>query len=96
MTEELNPYTQNTQIEGLLQFARSLPDFPHKALVIQRLETANINRYQETMLTLNELLAGDDLKSQAEAAPGEITREQIQELLTRITGLESMETFDQG
>jgi len=96
MSEELNPNTQNTEIEGLLQFARSLPEFPNKALVVQRLETANINRYQETMLTLNELLASDDLKSQAEATPGEITREQIQELLTRITGLESLETFDQG
>lgn len=73
--------------ENVIMFARSLPDFPDKIKIIERLETRNVNRYQEAMGTLAELLVGDP-DPLAGCGSG-ITREQLEELRSRIASLEA-------
>lgn len=77
-------------IDSVIAYAKSLPDFPNKALVVQRLETRNLNRYQEARLNLNEVLGSDDAPM---ASPGQaaVTRDQLQCLVDRISLLEANE-----
>ena len=86
MSEELNPNTQDDSIEAIAEYARSLPGFPNKELVLQRLETGNLNRYQEAILTLNENIAALETTPAGESSA---SREQLQSLLDRIARLES-------
>ncbi len=73
-------------IDEVIAYAKSLPDFPNKAQVVQRLETRNLNRYQEAVLFLNELLAADAAPAAAPGSPA-VAREQIQKLVDRIAEL---------
>ena len=91
---EMNPFTQTEGIDQIVAYAKGLPDFPNKALIVQRLETGNINRYQEAMLNINEVIAQYDTHDTAHDTSA--TKEQLQGLLDRITALESQDTFDQG
>lgn len=85
----MNPINEDS-IEEVIELANSLPDFPNKQTVINRLETGNLNRYQEAQLLLNELLANTEAPS---AAPGEpaISMDQIQALHDRISNLGAAE-----
>jgi len=72
-------------IDSVIKFAEALPDFPNKSFVLERLETRNMNRYQEALATLNELFAEAD-------APGGIdakTKSGLQELANRLARLEA-------
>lgn len=73
-------------IDEVILFARSLPDFPNKPTVLNRLETRNLNRYQEAQMLLNEVLATNESPS---SGPGQesASLEQIQELADRIAKL---------
>lgn len=78
------------QVDSVIAFAKSLPDFPNKAIVVQRLETRNLNRYQEALMNLHEILAQDE--PPLPSATGEpILREQLEELRHRISRLEANE-----
>lgn len=70
--------------ETVIAHIRTMPDFTHKALIIERLQTRNVNRYQEALLKLNELLVEGN-----SALSNGVTNEQIQNLITRIARLES-------
>jgi hypothetical protein len=73
-------------VDNVIAFARSLPDFPNRALVLDRLEQRNVNRYQEAMLSLNEALAiFDYTKTHADGA----SKQQIQQLIDRLARLEA-------
>jgi len=74
-------------IEDVIAFARALPEFPSKAKIVERLETRNVNRYQEAMGTLAELLVTDPDPLQA-CGTG-ITRGQLEQLRERIARLEA-------
>ena len=97
MTEELNPNTQDDSIDAVLAYARALPDFPNKALVLQRLETGNLNRYQEALLNLNEQIANLENAANASDAgaaqppTGDATAQQLQALVSRIAKLEAQD-----
>jgi len=78
----------SANIEDVLAYTRALPDFPNKALIVQRLETGNLNRYQEALLTLNEVLAAETTPS-AEACGAGVSKEQLQELADQIARLEA-------
>ena len=82
------PDAKSESIESVLAYARSLPDFPNKALILQRLETGNLNRYQEAMLNLNETLAADDAPI-ASTSGEAVTRQQLEVLLNKIARLEA-------
>ncbi len=82
--------TQMVNIDEVIAFAKALPDFPHKALVVQRLETRNLNRYQEALMNLNEVLAADDAP-QAGADGKAVTCDQLQLLVDRISLLEAQD-----
>lgn len=86
MTDELNPNTQDDSIETIVEYARNLPGFPNKEIVVQRLETGNLNRYQEALLALNETIAGLEENGTPE---GSATKEQLQSLINRIARLEA-------
>lgn len=77
-------------IDDVVAFTAALPDFPNKALVLKRLETGNLNRYQEALLTLNETLAEWDNPI---AAAGErpVTRAQLERLVDRISILQAQD-----
>lgn len=77
-------------IEDVIRYARELPDFPHKALVVERLETRNINRYQEALLNLNEILANDEAPD-ASACGGAVSRQQLEALVDKIAVLEAQD-----
>lgn len=77
-------------LENVIAFVNSLPDFPNKALVLQRLETGNLNRYQEALLTINDTLSSEEAPlagSNGEA----VTREQLQTVVNRIALLQAQE-----
>lgn len=84
--------TELENIEHVIAYAKALPDFPNKALVVQRLETRNLNRYQEARMNLNEVLAADGAP-QADACGVAVTREQLQTLIDRISLLEAQDIF---
>ena len=77
-------------IDSVIRYVKELPDFPNKALVLNRLETRNLNRYQEALLSLNETLASPEPPI---AAPGAsvATMDQLQTLAQRISALEANE-----
>lgn len=75
-------------IDSVIAFAKSLPDFPNKAFVVERLEMRNVNRYQEAMGSLNETLASNPNPDEA-CTGGAATGSQIQELVNRIARLEA-------
>jgi hypothetical protein len=89
MTEEINPNTQTDTIDDIIAYARSLPDFPNKALILQRLETRNLNRYQEAALTINEVLAMPNSPDAPAAGGKAVTADQLQSLIDRISRLEA-------
>lgn len=75
-------------IDSVISYAKSLPDFPNKAIIVQRLETRNLNRYQEALQNLNETLAAP--QPPLPGANGEaVTLDQLQTLATRISHLEA-------
>mgnify|MGYP007049509541 CR=1 FL=1 len=77
-------------IDSVIAYAKSLPDFPNKAIIVQRLETRNLNRYQEALLNLHETLAATE--QPIAGVDGEaITREQLEILVNRISKLEANE-----
>jgi hypothetical protein len=76
------------EVESVLAYARSIPDFPGKALVLEQLETRNVNRFQQAMGKLNELLVTTEQPA-VSCAGGGATRDQIQELVERITRLDA-------
>ena len=78
----------SANIEDVIAYARALPDFPNKALIMQRLETGNLNRYQEALQTLNEVLAMETTPN-AEACGTGVSMEQLQELADQIARLEA-------
>lgn len=69
--------------ETVISHIRAMPDFTHKEFVIERLQTRNVNRYQEAVLKLNELIVEDG------NGDGTVNSVEIQNLITRITRLES-------
>ncbi len=73
--------------ETVIAHIRTMPDFTHKEFVIERLQTRNVNRYQEALLKLNELIVQDrpDMAAGLEA----VSADKIQNLITRIARLES-------
>ena len=75
-------------VENVVAYAQSIPDFPGKPLVLEQLETRNVNRFQQAMGKLNELLVSnpDPISS---CAGGGASREQIQELVNRIAQMEA-------
>ena len=73
--------------ETVIAHIRSMADFTHKEFVIERLQTRNVNRYQEAVLKLNELIV-EDRGPNADVTEM-VSAEQIQNLITRITRLES-------
>jgi hypothetical protein len=81
--------TKFDDIDQVLAFARSVPEFPNKALVVSRLETRNLNRFQEAILVVNESIVNAE-------AQGEST-ETLVALLNRIEKLEANDKVaDQG
>lgn len=78
-------------VDEVIAHARSLPDFPDKSVVIGRLETRNVNRYQEALMALNELV----VKAESEdAGPGNsASKEQLQGLIDKIARLESADNL---
>lgn len=75
-------------IESVITYAKSLPDFPNKQLIVQRLETHNLNRYQEALLNLNEILSTPEAPL-PDATGKAVTMEELQTLATRISRLEA-------
>lgn len=71
--------------ETVIAHIRSMPDFTHKEFVIERLQTRNVNRYQEAVLKLNELIVEDGDGGES----GTVSGVEIQNLISRITRLES-------
>ncbi len=84
--------TELENIDNVIAYAKGLPDFPNKAIVVQRLETQNLNRYQEARMNLNEVLAVEDAP-QADACGVAVTRDQLQTLIDRISLLEAQDIF---
>ncbi len=84
--------TELENIENVIIYAKELPDFPNKAIVVQRLETRNLNRYQEARMNLNEVLAAEEAP-QADACGIAVTKEQLQTLIDRISLLEAQDIF---
>lgn len=76
-----NRKTEN--IDDVIAYADSLPDFTNKALVLQRLGTGNLNRYQEALLSVNEILA-TDIPAQPDMEGRSVSKEQLQTLVDRI------------
>lgn len=75
-------------IDDVIAYAKALPDFPNKAVVIQRLETRNLNRYQEAVLNLNDVLAQPEPPLPSiDGRP--ILREQLEALVDKISRLEA-------
>jgi hypothetical protein len=82
--------TELENIDEVIAYAKSLPDFPNKAIIVQRLETRNLNRYQEALLNLHEILAQPEVP--LPASEGEaITCAQLEALRDKISGLEANE-----
>jgi hypothetical protein len=75
-------------VEGVLEYARLIPDFPSKPLIVQQLETRNVHRFQPAMAKLNELLV-ENPDPQASCYGGGANREQLQELVNRIAQLDA-------
>lgn len=75
-------------LDNVIAYARSIPDFPGKPLILEQLETRNVNRFQQAMGKLNELLV-ENPHPAASCAGGAASREQIQQLIDRITRLEA-------
>lgn len=82
--------TRKDNIEDVIRYAKELPDFPHKALVVERLETRNINRYQEALLNLNEVLANNEAPDAA-ACGTAVSRQQLEALVNKIAMLEAQD-----
>lgn len=78
------------KIEEVIAYAKSLPEFPHKTLVVERLETRNLNRYQEALLKLNEVIV-EHQDPAPDASGTAVTREQLQHLIDKIASMESNE-----
>jgi hypothetical protein len=75
-------------VENVIAFARALPDFPNKPLIVEQLETRNVNRFQQAMDKLNEVLVQTP-NPQAACTGGGATGEQLQELINRIAQLDA-------
>lgn len=73
------------EVENVMTFVRSMPDFPGRARVLDRLEQRNVNRYQEAMLLLNEVLA----QPESDSTTGSASHEEIRELVNRLARLEA-------
>lgn len=84
--------TELENIDHVIAYAKALPDFPNKATVVQRLETRNLNRYQEARMNLNEVLAAEDAP-QADASGVAVSKDQLQTLIDRISLLEAQDIF---
>ncbi len=84
--------TELENIDNVIAYAKGLPDFPNKAIVVQRLETQNLNRYQEARMNLNEVLAVENAPL-ADTCGVAVTRDQLQTLIDRISLLEAQDIF---
>jgi hypothetical protein len=83
-----NNQVNATNIEDVVAYTKALPDFPNKAIIVQRLETGNLNRYQEALMTLNEVLVSETTPN-ADACGTGVSREQLQKLADQIASLEA-------
>jgi hypothetical protein len=82
--------SRQENVEDVIRYARELPEFPNKAIIVQRLETRNINRYQEALMNLNEILANDEAPDAA-ACGAAVSRQQLQALVDKIAVLEAQD-----
>ncbi|MGI8905289.1 MAG: hypothetical protein ACR2IE_02225 [Candidatus Sumerlaeaceae bacterium] len=75
-------------LENVIAYAQSIPDFPNKPLILEQLETRNVNRFQQAMAKLNEVLVQNP-DPEPSSSGGGASREQLQELVNRITQLDA-------